>query len=161
MGMFDDIKCKYPLPLEGANALDYQTKDTARQYLDKYEIREDGTLWHEDYETEDQSEFGKWRKDHPGEEPPENVTHLLSFAGCMARVNKRWEPVNLTGEIRFYTIYSIVAGKMTNATSRDGWIEWSAYFVDGKLNQLHLVEIAHQRRQSDFPSRPEATAGVL
>ena len=45
MGMFDDIKCKYPLPLDGANALDYQTKDTDAQNLDNYEIREDGTLW--------------------------------------------------------------------------------------------------------------------
>ena len=34
MGMFDDIKCKYPLPVEGANALDYQTKDTDAQQPD-------------------------------------------------------------------------------------------------------------------------------
>ncbi len=45
MGMYDYIHCKYPLPIEGANELEYQTKDTDEQYLDHYEIREDGTLW--------------------------------------------------------------------------------------------------------------------
>lgn len=62
MGMFDDIKCKYPLPLNGANDLVYQTKDTPAQFLDKYEIREDGTLWHENYDIEDQSEAAFWKE---------------------------------------------------------------------------------------------------
>lgn len=138
MGMFDDIKCKYPLPLAGANDLAYQTKDTAAQYCDLYEIREDGTLWHEEYDTEDQSDAAKWEKENPGKEAPKE---LDAFCGCMTKVNKRWVQVpNVTGEICFYTIYSIVDGKMTNATSRDGWLEWSAYFVAGKLNQVNLVE---------------------
>lgn len=38
MGMFDNIKCKYPLPVDGANALDYQTKDTDAQQLDNYDL---------------------------------------------------------------------------------------------------------------------------
>lgn len=138
--MFDDIICKYPLPLAGANDLAYQTKDTDRQFLDKYEIREDGTLWHEDYDTEDQSEHGKWRREHPNEEPPEEIDNLLSCAGCMAKVNKRWEQVKFTGEICFYTMYSVKDGKLIDSTASDGWLEWSAYFVDGKLNQLHMIE---------------------
>lgn len=138
MGMFDDIKCKYPLPLKGANDLDYQTKDTPMQYLDSYEIREDGTLWHEEYDIEDHSEAGKWVKANPGKELPENLG-LLSFAGCMARVNKRWLPVNITGEICFYTMYSIKDAVLVNATACDGWLEWSAYFVDGKISQLHMI----------------------
>ena len=47
MGMFDYLRCSYQLPVEGANARNYQTKDTPAQLLDKYEIREDGTLWHQ------------------------------------------------------------------------------------------------------------------
>lgn len=39
MGMFDDLRCHYPLPREGANALAYQTKDTPAQWMDLYEIR--------------------------------------------------------------------------------------------------------------------------
>ncbi|MBX7229846.1 MAG: hypothetical protein K1X48_09600 [Burkholderiaceae bacterium] len=48
MGMFDYVKCHYPLPVKGAEDLIYQTKDTPSQWLDMYEIRADGTLWHED-----------------------------------------------------------------------------------------------------------------
>lgn len=137
MGMFDDIKCNHPLPLAGANALAYQTKDTDAQYCDMYEIREDGTLWHEDYDIEDHSDAAKWEKQNPGKEAPKE---LDPFCGCMAKVNKRWLQVKLTGEICFYTIYSIVDGNMTNATSRDGWLEWSAYFVNGQLTQINLIE---------------------
>lgn len=138
MGLFDDIKCSYALPMVGANALDYQTKDTPMQSLDKYEIREDGTLWHEQYEIEDQSEAGRWMKENPGKELPESFG-MLSFVGCATRVNSRWEKVKLTGEIRFYAICEIKDGKLVNASTGGRWMEWSAYFVDGTLNQLHLV----------------------
>ena len=53
--MFDDINCSYPLPGK-VRPRSFQTKDTPAQYLDLYEIREDGTLWHEDYDIEDQSD---------------------------------------------------------------------------------------------------------
>lgn len=52
MGMFDYLKCRYPLPVEGANDLDFQTKSLYKR-LDDFEIREDGTLWKKpDNETE-------------------------------------------------------------------------------------------------------------
>ena len=135
MGMFDDIRCKYPLPVDGANELDYQTKDTPAQYLDKYEIREDGTLWHEVYDTEDHSNAAQWLSKNPGKELPKELDNLSDhFIGCMARINKRWEIVNFTGEIRFYTALT---------EEHKGWIEWSAYFEDGKIVCLNLIE--HQK----------------
>ncbi len=74
MGMFDHLKCDYPLPVEGANARIYQTKDTPAQLLDNYEIREDGSLWHQSIDYND---------DAPAE--------------------STFSPVeNFTGEIRFY-----------------------------------------------------------
>lgn len=45
MGMCDELRCHYPLPVAGANARVYQTKDLACR-MDAYEIRADGTLWH-------------------------------------------------------------------------------------------------------------------
>ena len=45
MGLYDNIRCQFSLPLAGANDLPYQTKDTDMQGLATYEIREDGTLW--------------------------------------------------------------------------------------------------------------------
>jgi hypothetical protein len=120
MGMFDYINCKYPLPIADTQGLQFQTKDTDSQYLDLYEIREDGTLWHEDVER-------KWVEDKSA---------LLG--GYMERVSAEWKPVQMTGEIRFYTSH----GPMHKPGDGFGqwWIEYSAYFVDGKLQSMNLIE---------------------
>lgn len=49
MGMFDDIECKYPLPMPDdpkgyTGSKNFQTKDLDNS-LSLYEIREDGTIW--------------------------------------------------------------------------------------------------------------------
>lgn len=78
MGMFDELRCAYPLPADGANDLEYQTKDTPAQWIDRYEIDKEGNLLHEQYDTEDHSDPN-------------------------TRVNKRLVRVDdFTGEIRFY-----------------------------------------------------------
>lgn len=118
MGLYDDIRCKYPLPVDGANDLAYQTKDTPAQWCDSYEIREDGTLWHREYDTEDRSD--------------PNAEGLMRLAGCATRVNERWTQVpDFVGEVRFYTC---------NGNNGIEWIEWSAYFVDGKVAHMQLIE---------------------
>lgn len=114
MGMFDDLRCDYPLPAAGANALRYQTKDTPAQWCDLYVIDADGQLLHEQYDTEDRSD--------------PNAEGLMRFAGCMTRVSKRLVPVtDFTGEIRFY------GGDCD-------WVEFSSYFVGGKLQSVTLIE---------------------
>ena len=116
MGMFDYVECEYSLPA-GKGASVFQTKDTPAQMLDIYKIDADGLLWHEAYDIEDRSD--------------PSAEGLDRFVGCMTRVNKRWERcVNFTGEITFYNFIN----------DRTGWLEYSAYFVDGMLKELHLIE---------------------
>lgn len=116
MGMYDEVRCVYPLPVPGANELMYQTKSFDAPMIDLYEIRADGTLWREAYDIEDRSD--------------PNATGVYRFEGMMTPVNKRWEPMSaFTGEVRFY-----------DWLEPDGWIEWSAYFKDGSLQQLNLIE---------------------
>lgn len=117
MGMFDNIKCSYKLPIEKDFSKEvFQTKNTPAQWLDHYEIREDGTLWHENYDTEDQSD--------------PNEIGFKRFSGCCTKVNKRWEFVkDFIGEIRFYTTYN----------SDKCCIEFSSYFANGILKELHLI----------------------
>ena len=88
MGMYDELRCKYPLPVKGANDLLYQTKDTPSQFIDLYEIRADGTVWRQNYDIKDRSD--------PKAEGLERII------GCMTRINKalgksegfqRWNPV--------------------------------------------------------------------
>ena len=118
MGMFDNIKCSYKLPIEKDFSKEvFQTKNTPAQWLDHYEIREDGTLWHENYDTEDRSDPNK-----------EGLARLF---GSMTKINKRWEFVkDFIGEIRFYTVYN----------SSKYYIEFSSYFVNGILKELHLIK---------------------
>jgi len=117
MGMFDNIKCLHKLPIEKDFSKEiFQTKNTPAQWLDHYEIRENGTLWHENYDIEDRS--------NP------NETGLKRFVGSMTKINKRWEFMkDFIGEIRFYTTYD----------SNRYCIEFSSYFVNGMLKELHLI----------------------
>jgi hypothetical protein len=43
MGLFDNIRCKMLQLAEERDTI-WQTKDTPAQFLDEYEIREDGTF---------------------------------------------------------------------------------------------------------------------
>lgn len=114
--MFDYVTCKYPLP-HGANQLTgWQTKDTPEQFMDTYEIREDGSLWHHEHDIEDRSD--------------PNAEGLERLAGCMTAVNHRWVSEPLTGEVRFYTY----EGRDTTL-----WWEFSAYFVNGQLKHLETI----------------------
>ena len=122
MGMFDYVRCHYPLPVEGAAALEYQTKDTPAQWMDQYEIRDDGTLWHEEYDTEDRSD--------------QNAEGFERIFGIATRVNKRWEPVTMTGEIVFYA----------------GDFEFSAYFVGGELKHLETLQTPNAGLREDKQS---------
>lgn len=116
MGMFDELRCAYPLPAEGANDLEYQTKDTPAQWLDRYEIDKDGNLFHEQYDTEDRSD--------------PQATGFFALAGCQTRVNKRMVRVHdFTGEIRFY-----------DCPGPDEWIEFSSYFINGQLQSVTLLQ---------------------
>lgn len=126
MGMFDYITFKYPLPNPTAEqgtpspyqAHRFQTKNTHHQFLDEYIVLEDGTLWYTDYDTEDRSD--------------PNAEGIMKIAGMLTRVNERQvRDSTFTGEIRFY-----------NSLGKEGagWIEYSAYFVDGRLQQIHLIE---------------------
>ena len=115
MGLFDYIRCSYPLPGGHADSGEFQTKDTPSQFMDHYEIREDGSLWHEDYDTEDRSD--------------PRAEGVMSLAGMMTRVRKRWEKdESFTGEIRFY-----------RGSCEEDWREFSAYYIKGTLQSLITI----------------------
>jgi hypothetical protein len=113
MGMFDDIRCEYPLPLPenqgelaGRNWREeqFQTKDFDC-VMTEYCVREDGTLWDRTYAWE------TTRKGWPRRKP------------------EGWERVSsFTGTVRFYnSIY---------ARNADYSVEWVAVFVSGRVTEL-------------------------
>lgn len=84
MGVFDEVTCKFKLPWPEVQDAIWQSKQTPVQYLDHYEIREDGTLWHEAYdlrvEETDEAPLGVW----------------------MYRDNPRWVLEPFTGELEIH-----------------------------------------------------------
>lgn len=127
MGMYDYITCKYKLPIEiDSHHQDhwFQTKSLGCD-LDYYEIREDGSLWQEDYDIEDRSDPSK--------------IGLAAFAGSQTRINKRMIPRSkFTGEVVFYTQASSI-GQVDRGQPFSGWLEFSAYFVAGEMKHLELI----------------------
>lgn len=150
MGMFDEIICRYPLPTKPPRFVKsadhpYQSK-SLECTMDLYEIREDGTLWVEEYDIEDQSERAKWKATHPGEElPKELADDLLSgLAGCMTRVNKRWVRLSgFSGTVEFYdgnTCTSAYGHGFTPTGEDREWIAYEAVFLNGALKEIQETE---------------------
>jgi hypothetical protein len=110
MGMYDDIRVTLNLPgLPDGHDHVFQTK-SLECMLDDYWIYADGTLWHEDYDTEDHSD--------------PQATGIMRFSGMFVRVNKRWRLVtDYTGEIEFHSWDA----------DQQLMFRFSAYFVDGRL----------------------------
>jgi hypothetical protein len=124
MAMFDYVKCAYPLP--GAspeiNAQVFQTKDLKCR-LDELEIRGDGSLWVEDYDTEDQSGLMSNGQKHP---------YKVS-----TRVNPRARALtDFTGTLRMCANY----GPEALASCCKGWVVLSARFEAGQLRDVSVLE---------------------
>ncbi len=123
MGMYDDIVCKYPLPLpedtKGFHPCGFQTKDLENA-LDCYEIREDGTLWLRECERE-------YTEGNPkGKTWSEKI-------GLVKETKVWWTHVKLTKTINMYT-YQHGEGEY------DYWVEFVIEFVDGVINKITLLK---------------------
>ena len=110
MGMFDDIRCEYPLPLpedqgelagKDWSAQGFQTKDLG-EGMGGYCIRADGTLW---------LVRGHWLADDP-------------VGGSFQK--------DFSNSVEFYHIL--------HAQKHDYWMKWQATFAEGKLKDLRLSE---------------------
>lgn len=137
MGMFDYIKCEYPLPelpsqviaaWEGAEKVAFQSKDTPEQSMTFYKIDVDGHLWRQHRTT-------RWVE--PADANAESVMDRL---GHLETLSTWWEKESFTGTIDFYESYhhdEYPKGEPldSNKWKRfvDGWIEYTAIFCQGQL----------------------------
>ena len=120
MGMFDDINCKYPLPMPAdaqgyTGSVDFQTK-SLNNALDKFEIREDGTLWilNVTYETTDGTYEG---------------LHMWPFK----IKDTHWVQHNITQTIEIHNYIS------SNKKGLDYSIEYQITIIDGKVQKVDLT----------------------
>ncbi len=127
MGVFDEIRCKYKLPLPEAQDFVFQTKDTDEQYCGMYEIREDGTLWHEAY-------------DYRHENNPESP-----FGFYMHRDNRRWEQEEYAGQLSMYHLVG-------DGDDRK-FYTFLLWFKDGVVRDVISLVEDKESRAKCFPNR--------
>ncbi len=110
MGLFDEVRCKYPLEFPLAQDFLWQSKTTPEQYLASYEIREDGTIWQRSFVTEYPMHFG------------------LPEDGLPRKV-ETWTKVRYTGEIEIHHLHKSAAGQ-------DWWYSVQFWFRDGTVKDM-------------------------
>ena len=116
MGMFDDLRCEYPLP-DGYEGTVFQTKDTPTQFLEKYTIRKDGVLVHHSVRYESVP-----RAERPYPDAPEGS--LESMIGSCRSVPVGDVILEFHGVLRFY----------------DGTREYEALYDRGKLLKIEVAQ---------------------
>ncbi len=132
MGMFDNVKCEYPLPETNAGMeLDFQTKsfgdDFIGGFMDNYTITENGelvlhkTMW-EFVEEEDRPYYGK---------PEWDEAPLIRLAGSMKTVSLGDEIIEYDGIVNVYTS----VGNTVSGT----WYEYEFKFTDGKVTDAKRI----------------------
>ena len=117
MGMYDNLRCEYPLPGDPGD-IEFQTKDFD-SILNEYRITVDGKLLIEEYDIEDRSD--------------PNATGFMRFVGSMTRIPKGYKPVDFTGYVNFYG-----KGFERPALETD-WFEYIATFEHGMLTSVERL----------------------
>ena len=137
MGMFDYIKCEYPLaelpqPVidrwQGAENVAFQTKDTPEQGMVLYKIDASGQLWQ-------QHKTSRW-----AEPVDANSESVMDRVGHLETLSTWWEKEAFTGGIDFYESYhheEYPKGEPLGSEEWkrfvNGWIEYTAVFLRGQL----------------------------
>lgn len=122
MGLFDYIRCQFPLPVKEAQEEVFQTKDL-ENFLGDFVIREDGTLWNTEYDYEDQSD--------------PDATGLRALAGKLTRVNPRQVYHPHVGPVVFYSEYTYTDPE--TGSQAKGQVEFEAIFRKGKMTHLAVL----------------------
>lgn len=131
MGMFDYVRCEYPLPgLDDPTKIQFQTKDTDEQYMMHYRITKDGLLMrlvgHIEDHSDPNAKPGSWQ----------------SLCGCMTFVKDGEELEPYCGVLNFYGDKH--TGELISLNLKTGkdelhpgpepeWFEYNAQFEGGRL----------------------------
>lgn len=130
MGMYDELKCKYPIQKEHQNLV-FQTK-SLHCVLAQLEITEDGKLIDHEFHFEEVPQ-----KDRPFYGKPEWDNPIKQMIGSLKKVEDGPRELDHTGEICFYTFGGQNKHNITlNDSDPYVWIEYKAWFVNGQLKDI-------------------------
>jgi hypothetical protein len=106
MGLFDHVRCRYPLPDAECQDLAYQSKATPAQFMENYEITREGYLLHESFENGAE----RWPDMRSTEDP-------------------KWVRVEYRGELEIHTTL-----ELPDQPRR--WVSYRLWFRDGRVVDL-------------------------
>jgi hypothetical protein len=109
MGLYDRVRCEYPLPDPEAEHLEYQTKSTFAPYLKDYIVTRDGRLLCKE-----------------GDEWEDEDSNPAVSAGAE---NCRWVPVDFRGELEIHTT-------VKQADESPRWYSYLLWFKDNRVADL-------------------------
>jgi hypothetical protein len=159
MGMFDWVRCEYPLPDPEAQGYQFQTKDTPC-LMEHYIITAEGRLIaHEwDYEAT------------PDDELPykDSDNSLLRLFGCIRRVagserliDIEWDgPFNFYGDVQTGGLHAIrisTGEDLFYPGPQPPWYEYLATFAGGQLQEIRRLEVAPYTPPTAHPLGPVPT----
>jgi hypothetical protein len=132
MGMFDDVVCKYSLPMPEdpkgySGVVNFQTKDLENA-LSLFEIREDGTIW---------KQYHNWEF-VPGDPLSKK---LLERTGRARSVHKWYVQEKITRDVEIYSY------QVSNETDNDYWISYQIKFIDGIIVEVKLLQFESTNNQ--------------
>jgi len=158
MGLYDTIKCKFPLPLpEGIDLSEFggkpigtlvtfQTKGLGKG-MNNYEIREDGTLWKELYDIK--------YVDDPGYSKKYSELFGTTVGGYQRAIkyNQTWVPYHVHNDIiEIYELYSPHDENYQNTTTSDYWMRYEVTFSNSVLLEVKLLEF-EKRDRTEYEAR--------
>ena len=128
MGMFDYVKCDWPLPDGKPTPGDmFQTKDFDEPYMERYTITKEGRLVHHAVRTEMVPEHERPNYGKQGYRDANGKVTLWGLRGSMRAVPIGDVDLNYHGFLNFY------------GGEGDEWREFNAKFTDGQLVEIKQV----------------------
>ena len=127
MGMYDDVRCEYPLPDNDSGPKDFQTKafgdGFTGGFMDKYTITKDGELilHKEAWEMVPEEERPYWGKPQWKDNP------IMQIVGSVKAIPIGNEVIDYHDVINIYT----TVGKT--------WYEYEFKFTDGKVTNVKRI----------------------
>lgn len=125
MGLYDNVRCRYPLPEREAQDIVFQTKSTLAPFMEDYVITEDGRLLREVCDE-------RWEEDPKA-----------PLGWVMHGENPRWEPVSFRGHLEIH-------GVLADPRHGEIWCSYLFWFRDGRV-----AEVQHGPGHGELlPDRP-------
>jgi hypothetical protein len=132
MGMFDELRCEYPLPDPEVQEELFQTK-SFENLLDYYAITKDGRLIKYEIGGEPVAAEKVEKPVYHGAADTESDP-LARIVNVVRTVPIGEVEIAYQGDIRFYT------HKETKRAGKKAWYEYQAHFTGGKVQWIQRVE---------------------